>query len=518
MADFLTKITQRMSGRRIGERRLRRACLKFLFLFFGIYVFLTGAESYAANVETKSDLYLYLERLSAYGLIDSAILGARPIDRREFARLTIEASKKFEVQATPNLLPQTPRFILEKLKEEFREEIAEIGYKVSYIKPIRRVNLKYSHFKGVPSTFPGIKASQEPFNYNNEGTALNKDNLFVELEGDARYDSLSFYINPLLTSNLESKTYKLNKVYGKFYIGRFSVTVGKDSLWWGQGRHGSLILTNNAEPFKLFKISNEVPFNLPILGLFRMDFFLTKLEDDRDYPKPYFGGLRLSFKPSPCLEFGPTRTAITGGRGMPGLGLSDIGTILIGRNLEGRVRGESNQIAGVDARIRITPLKAHIYGEAAGEDEAGMLPSKWAYIAGIYFADIFGADLRVEYANTAFQYAGWYTHGVYTSGYTYKGRLIGHHMGGDAQDIFVGSSLFLNRNTKVSLSYNCEKRGVSRLSPESHDKVLFGLRQRVSKGITLNLKGGYGKVKNFEYTSGQDRENKLIGFSLELMM
>ncbi|GFP26218.1 hypothetical protein HKBW3S25_01709, partial [Candidatus Hakubella thermalkaliphila] len=30
--------------------------------------------SRAANVDTKSELYLYIERLSAYGLIDSAIL------------------------------------------------------------------------------------------------------------------------------------------------------------------------------------------------------------------------------------------------------------------------------------------------------------------------------------------------------------------------------------------------------------------------------------------------------------
>lgn len=492
--------------------------MKLLFLFFGIFVFLTGARAYAANVEVKSDLYLDLERLSAYGLIDSAILGARPMDRHEFARLAIEASKKFEVQTTSQPLPLSIKFTLEKLKEEFREEIAEIGSERSYIKPIRKGNLKYSHLEGDASTFPGIKASQEPFNYNKEGIALKKDNLFIEFESDARFGPLSLYLNPLFTSNSEYQRFKLNKGYGKLYIGRFSIEAGNDSLWWGQGRHGSLILTNNAEPFKLLRISNEVPFNLPILGLFRIDFFLTRLEKERDYPEPYFGGLRLSFKPNPWFEFGLTRTAITGGKGMPSLGFGDIGTILIGKNLEGKARGESNQIAGVDLRIRITPLKAYIYGEAAGEDEAGMLPYKWAYIAGIYFADILGADLRVEYANTAFQYPGWYTHGVYTSGYTYKGRLMGHHVGGDAKDIFVGSSFFLNRNTKVSLHYDYEKRGLSRPNPESHNEILFGLNQRISKGIELGLKAGYEKVKNFGYTSGQDRENRLIEFSIELMM
>lgn len=481
-------------------------------LCFLVAVAAIPITSFASNVDTKSNLYLDLERLSAYGLIDSAIIGVRPIDRREFARLVIEACESARHKTS------AIQIILEKLKEEFKEEIAEIRYESSYIKAIRKAELRYSHLEGEKSFFPGIKASQEPFNYNNEGIALNKNNVFLTHEGDARVHGFSFHVNPLLAyRGSNGFDAKLHKGYGKFYIGKFSIQAGKDSLWWGQGRHGSLMLTNNAEPFKLIKISNEVPFNLPIVGLFRMDFFLTRLEEDRDYPKPYFGGLRLSFKPTPWLEFGLTRTAITGGRGMPGLGLREIGTILIGRNIEGRARGESNQIAGADVRIRITPLKAHIYGEAAGEDEAGMLPYKWAYVAGIYFADILGADLRIEYADTAFDFAGWYTHGVYTSGYTYKGRLIGHHMGGDARDIFVGSSLLLSKNTKVSLHYNYEKRGVSRANPESHNEVQFGLKHTISKGITLSLRGGYARVKNADYVSERNRENKLIEFSLDLL-
>ena len=49
-------------------------------------------------------------------------------------------------------------------------------------------------------------------------------------------------------------------------------------------------------------------------------------------------------------------------------------------------------------------------------------------------------DLRVEWANTArhgLSTLKWYTHTLYTAGYTHEGRFIGHHMGGDSQDIFV---------------------------------------------------------------------------------
>ncbi|GFP33582.1 hypothetical protein HKBW3S42_01919, partial [Candidatus Hakubella thermalkaliphila] len=175
-----------------------------------------ASVSRAANVDTKSGLYLYIERLSAYGLIDSAILGARPIDRREFARLIIEASRK--AQDIP--LPQNIRYILERLKEEFREEMKDIT--ASYIKPVREANLRYSHLKGEESDFPNIKASQEPFNYNNDGIALKSNNIFLDIKGDARYGSLSLYINPLLASDFKSQAFKLNQGYMKLYWGKFS--------------------------------------------------------------------------------------------------------------------------------------------------------------------------------------------------------------------------------------------------------------------------------------------------------
>lgn len=200
---------------------------------------------------------------------------------------------------------------------------------------------------------------------------------------------------------------------------------------------------------------------------------------------------------------------------MPGLDLGDIGTILTGKNLEGNAKGESDQIAGGDIRIRITPLKAYVYGEAAGEDEAGWLPYKWAYIVGLYFADIAGADLRIEHADTAFDFAGWYTHGTYTSGYTYRERVIGHHMGGDAKDIFIGTSFFLRENTRFSLHYDYEKRGVSKENPEVHHEFVLALRQKVLKRTSLFLKGGYEKIEDYEHLSGRDINNNLLEFSFE---
>jgi hypothetical protein len=48
-------------------------------------------------------------------------------------------------------------------------------------------------------------------------------------------------------------------------------------------------------------------------------------------------------------------------------------------------------------------------------------------------------ELWVEYAtNYHTDFPGvWYTNHVYTQGYTYNGRIIGHYMGADASDLFL---------------------------------------------------------------------------------
>lgn len=469
--------------------------------------------SNASNLDAGSSFYDDIERLSAYGLIDSSMLGARPFDRREIARLIAEADRKTRTEPLFNSLPHSIRIILKRLRFEFRDEDD-----LSYIKPIRSAGIRYSHLSGDKSNFAGINASQEPFNYNNEGIASNSNDLFADLEGDARFDSLSFHLNPILalsdTSTGNDMTLRIQKGYGKLYLGKFSLELGKDSIWWGQGRHGSIILTNNAKPFGLVRVSNEDPFILPLLGLFKMDFFLTKLGSNRTHSNPYFGGLRFSFKPTPSFEFGLSRTAITGGDGMPNIGIGDIGTILIGKNLGNKDAGESNQIAGFDARLRVDALKAFIYGEMYGEDEAGYLPYKWAYIAGIYFSDIIGADLRVEYADTASDFSGWYDHSAYSSGYTFKGRLMGHHMGGDAKDTFIGTSFHLDSLSKVSLHYDYEERGVSNQNPETHHQFVLGLERPLSRQLRLKLKGGLEKVGNFGHTSGLDKDNNFMEIAL----
>ena len=70
-------------------------------------------------------------------------------------------------------------------------------------------------------------------------------------------------------------------------------------------------------------------------------------------------------------------------------------------------------------------------------------------------------DLRVEYATTARENrlpnAQWYRHHIYTTGYTYKGRVIGHHMGPDATDLFVRGQYHFSGGVTLGIEADVER-------------------------------------------------------------
>ena len=52
-----------------------------------------GQAVTSVNIPLDSPVYLYLEKLSGFGLVDSDIKGIKPFSKAEAARLTLEAEK-----------------------------------------------------------------------------------------------------------------------------------------------------------------------------------------------------------------------------------------------------------------------------------------------------------------------------------------------------------------------------------------------------------------------------------------
>jgi hypothetical protein len=95
-------------------------------------------------------------------------------------------------------------------------------------------------------------------------------------------------------------------------------------------------------------------------------------------------------------------------------------------------------------------LPLALYGQAIGEDEASGLPSKYL---GLFGAEAWGGvgaaswRVHVEYADTVCgfyedppEYGCAYVNSIYTDGYQYRDRAIGHAIDGDSEQLAFGAS------------------------------------------------------------------------------
>jgi hypothetical protein len=219
---------------------------------------------------------------------------------------------------------------------------------------------------------------------------------------------------------------------------------------WGPGWDGSLILGGAARALPSVSVDAD---SGPIaesnfwswLGQVQFTGFLGRLEQDRrDYDHPWLMGMRLVVRPWPWLELGASRVAQLGGAGRD----NSLGTfwkaILGSDNQDGpdgsATQQPGNQLGGFDARLsldRWLPGVA-LYGQMIGEDEAANLPSKYMWLGGASWRGTHGLGF-VEWTDSeAGQPGVAYNHHIYTDGYRFHGRPLGHWVDGDSKLFTVG--------------------------------------------------------------------------------
>lgn len=472
-----------------------------------VIVPVASASTYLPVGDETYDALRYLE---AEGVIESGLLTSLPLSMKEVMRLISEAERNSGDRG-PML-----RQVVASLKDKYRDEF---GY-ARYIKPVGNV---YSAF---------VFASQDPagFVYNNDGDEYSEEgNLRLGLSSRADLGWFSALLSPEFRYSSEGADLVLKRGYIVLGFWGLELQIGKDSQWWGPGYHGSLLLSNNPEPLTVFRLTNPRPFILPwmfkYLGHIGVTFFVSRLEEQRAVPEPYLWGLRVVFKPVQYVEIGLERTAILGGEGRS----EDLGTWWKsftgkGENVAGVEAGD--QRAGGDVKVtlpfRVQPLQ--LYLEAAGEDEGSptgpvplSLPSKWAHVAGIYLPRIFQMErlaFRAEYAENHIkgQPDIWYNHHIYLSGYTYKGRIIGHHMGTDSDDIFFKLEYRLPELGGMAYAWFDKKRHELNMDVKpTEEEITLGLKLSPRDNLRVEWRYTHGELND----SSDDKDVDLFMLKLD---
>ncbi|NNF67566.1 MAG: capsule assembly Wzi family protein [Gammaproteobacteria bacterium] len=282
-------------------------------------------------------------------------------------------------------------------------------------------------------------------------------NATVDLGSDVLHLQLSTTLQE--RNSDDRRQARLDGSYAAVRAGKWQLAIGQIPRWWGPGYESSIILSTNARPVPAISLDTVEPLRfqspwLKWLGPMQWSFFAGELESARKIPGARFLGARLSLRPSRKLELGFSRTAQWGGAGRP-QDLSSLLDLILGRDNLGDAgitadNEPGNQLGGIDLRY-LSPIgdaPYAVYTQFIGEDEAGGLPSRLTGMAGAEFwRGLAQGNLRIygEIANTTTEFYKSnprkntaYEHGIYNTGYRYRGRTIGHAMDNDGLMLSLG--------------------------------------------------------------------------------
>jgi membrane-associated phospholipid phosphatase len=295
-------------------------------------------------VPLDSWIYPAIEHLAALGYVQSAYLGSRPWSRAECAQLVEEAGTLLgqKEEATDE-----SQRLYEALRQEFVEDLRLIQGDRNNAVRVESVYTRAMDISGVPlhdSYHFGQTIINDFGRPYSEGI-----NLISGFSGWASSGRFAIYVrgeyqhapsapgysqqvqdliahvdnNPVQPSQPSSaiNRFVLLDTYGLMNLDNWQLSFGKQSLWWGPGEGGALMISDNAEPFEMFRarrtLASQLPWIFRYLGPVKVDMFFGQLADNEFPARPLIHGEKISFKPSPNWEIGVTRTTEFGGVGRP---------------------------------------------------------------------------------------------------------------------------------------------------------------------------------------------------------
>jgi hypothetical protein len=177
-----------------------------------------------------------------------------------------------------------------------------------------------------------------------------------------------------------------------------------------------------------------------------------------------------------------------------------------------------NQMAGFEVRIvsPFKPLPITVYGQQIGEDNSDTgIPERYLALYGgeMWFMLSSGSVLRthVEYANTKAKWYqtrdNWnvaYRNGVFSGGYRYRGRNIGHTTDADSETTSIGLSLTGGDGHRWSLLYRHGALDRDR-SVDPHNTVTAG--RSTYRAMQLDWDGEVGAANRLGLQLGYEKQS-----------
>jgi len=457
-----------------------------------------------------------LDRLVAMNYIKSAFLGMRPWTRFECARVITEAEEGMEEGGTAS---SEAAKIYDALRREFSQDIELLNGVKNNRAQVESVYTRFTGISGRPLS--------EGYQYNFGQTLINdfgrpfeegfnnvtgfsgwasEGTFTAYVRGEFQYApsapalpqavrqfislSQQLPVPPPLPVSEVSRVHLLDAYVGMTFD-NWQVTFGRQSLWWGQGNGGSMILGNNAEPINMFRIDRVSPFKLPSIlgwmGPMRVEFFLDQLRGQTFVsgensgllgswtapfaPQPMIHGERLNFKPTSNLEFGFSLTTLFAGAGVPFTPHTLLKSIFsFGNGVPGSSQDPGDRRSGFDLSYRLPKLRNWVtfYADGFADDQFSPVAywDRSSWMAGMYlshFPKVPRLDLRVEGVYSDLPAGGALSHGFfywndrYRNGYINDGNPLGSWIGREGQGAQAWTTYHISPRSLLQLNFRHQK-------------------------------------------------------------
>ena len=507
-----------------------------------VVVVATGLYAQATpTVPPNAQVYRDLDRMASLGLIDTLLIGVRPLTEREIilslqqAKANVDRNPAAREWSEPTIAAYLRRFSRAK-----RRLIDSATIEAARLSSLDRA---------APSDLNGsVDADINPLAAYRGGRPLVDGATFaLETSHSAIVGPhVALSVNPRFAQTVpstgsNSSTVRVQTGSVNALFGDFAVQVGRDYVTLGQSPAGGLLLSDNAPPLDMVRIWNDrawrVPFVSRVVGRMRGSAFVADLGASRQlHPHTRLIGYHLATLPHPQLEFGVQVVDAMGGQG--GQPATFWNRFLDAIPVVDALRTSSdfqfsNKLAGIDLHWRMPRWAGfELYAEGNADDFDGRDLARGfledaGYLIGTSFSCLVSCGrvgVRAEYHQTGIRY---YTHPDYPL--SKDGLLLGDPLGPrgiggyvtvDADAVGIGrfalSSGFEARsgNTYRSAATGPRDAGfhfelVDRRPGEKRGRLLASWSGSDVAPISMQLSAGIEQVSNFNFVAGAGRTNWL---------
>jgi len=515
----------------------QRESLWLAAIIAGLVIITASTALASVNLPLHHWAYEAIERLVALGIIDRAMVVPKPYSRKQAAKYVARAIERIRADQAPADGQQAvAEPLLERLMRFLQPELIKLGAIPGQLRVTSDEQRVKTQEARDAIRFGGrLQVEADAFSVGHGSVRLRENQMGQyyangeQVQADFRgwlelTDAFALSIDPKFISNqralgigatANSHNIYMQELNAKLTGVNVTFQVGRSSLWWGPGYHGTLLMSDHHFPLDMIQLGSEEPFRLPwvfrSLGDWKIQSFLTRLERDRDFPRAQVFGLRISYLPADWLELGFARLTQYGGRGHDGKD-QYFPAILVNNYFNDTNKGgpfESNEQAMADFRVRVPsvpylipfPAGMQVYGEYGLEDP----PVGIGLVFGVYIPQVFKSsttDFRIEYADTDIRRrlqgdsAQWYNNGIWTSGMRYRGFPLGHWMGTDAIDLFIRTTSFLTDDIQLGADVDFYERDRGQPVHEKGREAGLDLTWWLSSQTQITVGYTYQRISN----------------------